>query len=121
MKEIQLFCTWCDSESLMRELAPYVGNTVRFEVRNQAPRFRGSGIDSTIVVALVTGGSVAVSAIITALIQWRAKKAPDGTGKIVLKSSSGITVEVPRDFSDERLREIIEIAQTLDRPRIYIE
>jgi hypothetical protein len=121
MKEIQLSCAWCDSESLKRELAPYVGNTVRFNVRTQVQRFRGSGIDNTVLVALVTGGSVAVSALITALIQWRAKKAPDGTGKIVLKSSSGITVEVPRDFSDERLREIIEIAQTLDRPRIYIE
>lgn len=121
MKEIQLTCAWCDSESLMRELSPYVGDSVKFEVRPRGPRFRGGQLDSTVLVALVSGGAVVVSALINALIQVRAKKAPDGTGKVVIKSASGTTVEAPRDFTMEQLRELAEIAHALDRPRIDLE
>lgn len=121
MKEIQLTCAWCDSESLMRELVPYVGDSVKFEVRHRGPRFRGGEIDSTVLVALVSGGAVVVSALINQLIQVRAKKAPDGMGKVIIKSASGVSIEAPRDFTMEQLRELAEIAQALDRPRIDLE
>ena len=121
MKEIQLTCTWCDSESLLRELVPYVGDGVKFEVRHHGPRFRGGEIDSTVLVALVSGGAVVVSGLINALMQVRLKKVPDGTGKLVYKSPSGMTLEVPSNCTMEQLREFAEIAHTFDRSRIDLE
>lgn len=121
MKEIQLTCAWCDSESLMRELSPYVGHNVKFEVRHRGPRFRGGELDSGVLVAIVSGGAVVVSALINALIQVRVKKIPDGTGKFVVKSSSGISFEAPSSCTMEQLRELAEIAHTLDRPQIGLE
>lgn len=118
MKEIQLTCAWCDSESLMSELTPYVGDGVKFEVRNCGPRFRGGELDSTVLVALVAGGSAVVSSLITGIIQWLATK---NESKIVLKSPLGTTVEAPGNSSNERLRELAAIVQSIDRPRLEIE
>lgn len=121
VKEIQLTCAWSDSESLLRELVPYVGDGVKFEVRHHGPRFRGGEIDSTVLVALVSGGAVVVSGLISALMQVRLKKVPDGTGKLVYKSPSGMTLEVPSNCTMEQLREFAEIAHTFDRSRIDLE
>lgn len=121
MKEIQLTCAWCDSESLMRELSPYVGDGVKFEVRHRGPRFRGGELDSAVLVAIVSGGTVVVSALINALMQVRLKRTPDGTSKFVLKSPSGMSIEAPGNCTMEQLRELAEIAHALDRPRIDLE
>lgn len=39
---------------------------------------------------------------------------------MVLRGADGHTVEVPSGTSDERLHELIELAQSLDEPKITV-
>jgi hypothetical protein len=106
--EIELTCAWRDSESLLRELAPYAGEGVKFEVRNRGPRFRGEAMDTAVLVALISAGQVAFNVLITSLIQWRLKTKADGASRIVIKvSNESLEIDVPRDFNSDQIHELV--------------
>lgn len=89
-----------------------------FELR-QIPSGTRSQVDPTVLVAIVAGTSGAMSGLITGLLRFLERR-QDRTGKIELRGADGAAVTVPVGTSEEDLQRLIELARSLDAPRIHI-
>ena len=89
---------------------------VHLSVR-QARHLRDAAAASTILSAVVTSG--AMSALVAGLMKiFESKTSP---GKIVIKSATGASLEVPSNCPVEKLRELAAIVEQMERPRIHLE
>lgn len=90
-----------------------------FELKERSDLFRSPGLDQTTLIAVVAGTSAAITALINGifrLIETRYNR----TAKVVIRGSDGTTVEVPMGTPPQELRELVDVAKTLNRPEIRI-
>lgn len=101
---------------LQRELE---GEGIELMVR-KVPSGSRSGADPTVLVAIVSGVSAAVSALISGLLRvLERRRVPSAT--IVVTGSDGTSVTVPAATDPERIEELLRLARELDSPRIWID
>jgi hypothetical protein len=90
---------------------------VRFELRQTPSRLRAPIGETSVLVAIVAGGSAALSTLVGGLLKVIEKR-QENPGKIVVKGSNGATIEFPAGTSPETLAELADLAKTLAEPRI---
>jgi len=82
------------------------------------PALRG-GTDPTVLVAVLSGASVVLSALITGFLNiLRQRVSPAAT--IVIRSPSGASIEFPADTTPERVTELVNTLNELSHIRIEL-
>ncbi|MEM8671718.1 MAG: hypothetical protein AAGG48_29640 [Planctomycetota bacterium] len=104
-------------EASSSELAEQAG--LSLGVQSTEDHFRTGIEDPAVLVALVTGGAAALTALIAGILKI-AEKRLEGSGRITIRGSTGRSVEVPVDASDARIQALIEHAKSLDKPTIIV-
>lgn len=98
------------------------GADVRLDVDERTSPYR-SGPTTELLVAYVSGGAAAFSALITGvfalLAKRRGQESADGA-KIVLHGADGSSVECPADATDEELAHLVELARRLGNSTIEL-
>ena len=82
---------------------------VQFEVRNADGAFRG--VDPSVLVAIVTGGAVVLSHLISGIIQILGPTARQSTIRLVGKNGS---IEIPANYDVDGIRRLMEMRRDLD-------
>lgn len=77
---------------------------------------QGAITDPAILVAVVSGTSAAVSALITGLLELVQQRHQ----KIVLQATNGRRLEIPANSSPERIKELVDILEQMEIERIRI-
>jgi hypothetical protein len=95
-------------------------NQVRVELRPSMSRMRSPLADSSVLVAIVAGGSAALTTLVSGLLKILEKRR-DSTGKIVVRGSDGATVEFPAGTPPETVIKLVNLARTLAEPRIELQ
>lgn len=114
--EVEITSASMTSAELHDALATHaVGNGFAFEQR--PPQYR-TGLEVAVVVALITGGTGALSAMITGLFSLAAAKRSSGK-MIVIRGREG-SIEVPADTPKSEIPRLIELAREFDRPVIEL-
>ncbi|WP_329321704.1 hypothetical protein [Streptomyces sp. NBC_01262] len=78
----------------------------------------GRAIEATVLVAIVSAGSAAATAVLTGVFGVLAQR---GGKTVRITGASGREIEVPADTPADRLDDYIAIAQRLDVSSIQIE
>ncbi|HZE68112.1 MAG TPA: hypothetical protein VE135_01140 [Pyrinomonadaceae bacterium] len=89
-------------------------NEVKLELREMDAH--GATIDPTVLVAIVSGTSAGVSALITGILQL----IQGHRSSMVLQSANGRKLEIPVNTSKERIQEIIKLLEEMDIERITV-
>lgn len=103
--EIELSCDVMGSDTLHKLVAEEMHSvipTVGFELHKIGPRSVVGGLDTAILVAIVSGASATVSALIGGLLRILERRF-SGDGKVVLKGADGTTLEFPANTSPEKV------------------
>lgn len=121
--EVLISCDWYEPDELVESLRECISETaesdIDLEIRKGKHLFRGPVTEPTVLVALVAGGSAAISALINSIFRLLEKKI--GTpGRIVIRGSDGTTIEVPSDIGEKQLRNLADFAGTLGAPKIEL-
>jgi hypothetical protein len=87
---------------------------IEFQTNRRAAGVRG--LDSSIIVALVSGTSAAVGALISGLLQVAREQ---NSGKIVLEVN-GRKLEAPADTPKNRIDELVKIMDEMEPSRISV-
>jgi hypothetical protein len=74
---------------------------------------RGLPLDPTVLTAIISGTSAAVSALVTGLMQVMGRR--QERGKIVIRLDDGSTLEIPSGTPPEEISRYIEAAKGLRR------
>jgi hypothetical protein len=82
-----------------------------WKIQKQESGILSRGLDPTILVAIVGATGTAVGALIAGLLQLVNGKKDE---KIVLRTSSGMTIEFPANLSSKRLDEMINKLKQLE-------
>jgi hypothetical protein len=119
--EIQIDADWCASATLHTALERELESNpvVKLELRPAPHAFRGPGLDSNVLIAVVGGASAAITALIAGIFSVASKKG-DSAASIVLRGSDGTSVQAPASTTPERLEELVELAGRLQKPRILL-
>ena len=123
MTEVLIHCDGYTSEELMAELAPFVDESVRLELRPRTPRVRSGGIDPNVLAAIIEASGTITAALIVMAVEWRKHRdsqLPKPGGPIIIRDRDGTTIEVPADADPGTLTALVEKAQRIERPRIYL-
>jgi len=119
--EIPIDSSEMAGEQLLTFVAPAFKSSgaVRLELRPVTSQMRSPVVDSSVLVAVVAGGSAALSALVSGLLKVLEKRR-DNTAKVVIRGSNGATIEFPADTPPEALPRLVEFAKSLDDPRIEL-
>jgi len=77
---------------------------------------QGAITDPAILIAVVSGASAAVSALITGLLQLVQQRQQ----RIILQATNGRRLEIPANSSPERIKELVGILEQMEIERIRI-
>src|SRR5262245_60604162 len=114
--EVEITSESMTSDELQDALTAHVvDDGVTFEQRT--PQYR-TGIEVAVVVALITGGGAALSAVVTGLFTLAAASRTTGK-KIVIRGREG-SIEIPADTPAEDIPKLIELAREFDRPVVEL-
>jgi hypothetical protein len=123
MQEIPIHGRDLNPDQLIEQLTQEVENIapgITFEKRDVGIGLRIPFDNPTVVVALITGGSAAVSALVTGLLRiLERRKEPHGVLRIV--GASGRAIEIPLGATEKELADYVELARSLDRPAIELD
>lgn len=103
-------------EVLKRAASAY---TIEAELELRRPGRLRSGLEQTVVVAIVAGTSAAISALISGVLRL-IEIQYNRTAKIVIRGADGTTVEVPFGIKPEELERLAEVAKSLNRPEMKL-
>ena len=122
MQEIPIYGRDLDPDQLVEDLTREVEDaaSITFQKRNVGIGLRIPFDNPTVVVALITGGSAAVSALVTGLLRILERR-KENSGILRIGGASGRTIEVPRDATEKELAQYVELARSLDRPTIEVD
>ncbi len=93
------------------------GTQVQFEARDPQNEYRV--IPVAVVVAMMSGGATALSALISGIFAFIGSRRTDN-GKIVIRGSDGRSIEFPADTPASEIPRLVELAHQLDRPTIQL-
>jgi hypothetical protein len=88
-----------------------------WKIQERDSGVRSRGLDPTILVAIVGATGTGVGALVAGLFQLVNGRKGE---KIVLRSSSGMTIEFPADLSPEKLNEMILKLKQLEDQKYQI-
>lgn len=102
------------------------GMDIRFDIDRPVSQYR-TGPGAAVVVALVSGGATALSALITGVFALassnrNARRGAEGIvgGRVVIHGADGSSVECPADATPEDLDRLVELTRKLSRPTIEL-
>jgi hypothetical protein len=98
---------------------PEIGECAQFLVR-PARALRSPSLDTSVLVAIVTGGSATISALVMGLLRIVESKRLHGH-TIVIRGSSGRRIEVPDTMPISEIRRVAQLAAELDGASIRVE
>ena len=114
-REIPIRWDGQSTQTLFELLTPRLsGDEVQLRIRSTGAK--GAVTDPAVLVAIVSGASAAMSALITGLLELIQKRRQ----KIVLQASNGRRLEIPANSSPERIKELVEILEQMEIERIRI-
>lgn len=106
----------CFDEETARAIVDGLGTSDAVAVRRLPNDDRA--VEVAVLVALVSAGSAATTAVLTGIFSVLAKR---GGKTVRIKGASGREIEVPADTPVDRLDDYIAIARRLDVSSIEIE
>jgi Effector Associated Constant Component 1 len=116
--EIEIESGSLSSADLQAALAEYTDGThVQFEERERTSEYRNMPV--AVVVAIMSGGSAALSALISGIFAFITSRRPHG-GQIVIRSSDGRSIEFPPDTPPGEIPRLVELVHQLDHPTIEL-
>jgi len=107
------------SEDLVSFLESHLGaekSNIKFEIPKMSRHLR-SGIEQTIVVAIVGAIATGVGALLNGLLQIAIQRS---INKIVIQTKSGARLEVPADTPSEKIDELLDKLKAFDIDKIYL-
>ena len=101
------------------EIIDQTNGDLEFELRKD-DSFRDASIalDPTVLVALISGASASLTALIVGLLRVVENKKPKGM--IIVEGSNGRKIEFPLGTSNEQISQLVDQAKNLDIEKILI-
>ena len=116
--EIEIVAEAFDAGELRNRLqAVLPANEISLDVRRE-PAYR-LGAETAVLVAVATAAGSAVTAIINGLFKILEKRS-EKAASITVLSASGAKIEVHGDAPRERVAELVQQLDALDRVRIHV-
>ena len=116
--EVEIFSYQKSAEDLKEYLETCLqdkSKNLKLFVRVPHSRFRT--IEPSVLVAVISGISAALGALIAGLLKVAQQSKQR---KIIIQSKSGAKIEFPSDLPSDKVDELVEKLKEMDNPRIYL-